>query len=455
MNSLRGTFWIDPDVRKTGTFSVQEDGTFLLELEGYVFYPEQIIRKTTTYADLSNDPAKLAADYWPRDVLGMLETGEPISLMGALMQRPYGPFAYQRFEVPSFVRGAHLHGRNDVIEGIRWRWRIPPPAVAWAKNPAAHVDGEVAGELLPWCDDHDAGLQLLLENPHPLDATLTRTREYSSQLIGLSCFGAPPRATLTEVRVNKEWYEYETPEEDPQLQPLTGLMPLGELTLAVFAAWLPKAERVHPFPFMLNSLTGILQLDALILGTLLEGLHRSLQSKKERPLAGISNNAVERAADVGRKAALADLERQGCLNLEVADKLLKESLAHINEPNYHDRVMALLKPVHKLIPSLFGPDLSDWVERTKTIRNAQSHQFRLTFDEDKIRQYYVFMASCRWAATLRILLEVLSETQIEEALKRSRTFHSALAHIDREGLWPGFSALQAFRFAEKERVQPD
>ncbi|TKV26368.1 hypothetical protein FDK12_13360 [Arthrobacter sp. NamB2] len=114
MNSLDGTFWVDPETKVPGTFALDEDGTFLLELQGYVFWPEQLDRSNPNYIAQSGDPAKIVADFWPRDILGVLASGEPISLLGALMEQPplNGSISQQRFKVPSFIRGAHLQGRG-------------------------------------------------------------------------------------------------------------------------------------------------------------------------------------------------------------------------------------------------------------------------------------------------------------------------------------------------------
>ncbi|WP_394253070.1 HEPN domain-containing protein [Arthrobacter pityocampae] len=452
MSNFDGNFWIDPENKKRGSLVMDQDGTFLLEVEGYLFWPEQLEDKGDFW-DQNVRPENVVADRWPRTVLGLLDTGEPISLLGAIMQHLHGDIRFQRFALPSLVRGAHLHGRDDAVGGIRWRWRIPPQVAGWTHDSASRVEGDLAGVLSPWCDDRDAGLQLLLDQPSPLDATLTRSREYSSQLVALACFNAPPAAMVTEIRVNDEWREYEVPEQDPAPQVETRLIPLKSLTVPAFADWLPKADLIHPFPFMANSLTNILQLDAMILGTLLEGLHRRLYLK-QRPLTGISNNKVLAAADTARKVFVDQLKEQGCQNPDVANKLANEALSHINEPNYHDRVMALVEPVQELVPSLFGPELSEWVDRTKAIRNAQSHQTLQIFDEEKIQEYYVFMQSCRWAVTLRMLLIVLPKEQVLSALRKSRSFHFALANIDQENLWPSFSALQSFRTTAADNGVP-
>lgn len=387
---------------------------------------------------------KLFEDFWPRDIMGVLASGEPISLLGALMKQPYISIVQQRFRVPSFIRGVHVQGRGAPVEGLRWRWNVLPKRTGWASGPAAQVIGPMSGHLSSWSDDQSAGLQIILDQVHPLETVLTQTREYSHQLIALSCVRDAPRATLTEVRVDSAWYEYETVEDPPPPLPPSNLVPLAELTVEVFSDWLPIARTIDPFPFIVNSLTQTLQLDTLLLGTLVEGLHRRLH-ENERPLAGVSRNGVKRVVAAAREAALYALEREGYADLEAADKLLRETLNHLDQPSFHDRAQVLLEPVLEIVPSLFGPNFKEWITETKRIRNSQSHQLPVDFNEQAIQQYYVVMESCKWAITLRILLQVLQKDQVLRALTRSTTFEFALANIDREHLWADYSALDTFR----------
>lgn len=444
MNSLDGKFWVDPEVTVPGTFTLDVDGTFLLELQGYVFWPEQLDRTNPNNIAQSDDPAKIVADFWPRDIMGILASDEPISLLGALMEQPSGSIAQQRFKVPSFVRGAHIQGRGSPVEGLRWRWNVLPGRAGWAASPSAQVTGLMAGELSSWSDDQTAGLQINLDEVRPFETVLTQTREYSNQLIALSCVRDSPRAVLTEVRVDGAWYEYETPEDPPPPLPSSNLVPLENLTVEVFSNWLPVARTIDPFPFIVNNLTKTLQLDTLMLGTLLEGLHRRLHDK-DRPLIGVSRNGVKKMVTAAREAALSALEAEGYTDKETADKLLRDTLSHVNQPSYQARAEVLLKPVLDIAPSLFGPDLADWVRLTKQIRNDQSHQLFVDFDERAIEQYYVIMQSCKWAVTLRILLQIFPSDLVQHALTRSNAFEFALANIDREHFWTDYLTLNPFR----------
>ena len=131
--------------------------------------------------------------------------------------------------------------------------------------------------------------------------------------------------------------------------------------------------------------------------------------------------------------------------------MFSEVTRHLNQVTYQDRVMELLLPVCEIVPSLFGPDLSKWVEMVKKNRNNESHQLVKEFDEPAFSIYYVVVESCRWAMVLRILLELCPEYDFKSILACADRFSYALANIDREELWPEFSALTSFRKQIKER----
>jgi hypothetical protein len=83
----------------------------------------------------------------------------------------------------------------------------------------------------------------------------------------------------------------------------------------------------------------------------------------------------------------------------------------------------------------------------KSIRNDQSHQLLDRFYEEEVTQYHIASISGRWVLALRILMEFADPARLARALRESETFAFALANIDAEHYWTGFSCLQTFRDA--------
>jgi hypothetical protein len=58
--------------------------------------------------------------------------------------------------------------------------------------------------------------------------------------------------------------------------------------------------------------------------------------------------------------------------------------------------------------------------------------------------YHIASISDRWVLVLRILLEFVDPDRLGRALRKSQTFAFALANMDVEDHWPGFSCLKTF-----------
>lgn len=445
MNKMRGRFGLDLEHLVPGSLRIEEDKSFVLELDGFIFKPEQMDFSEPGAVSYSAHPGKIVADFMPRDILGVLDDDEPVSLMGALMDNPSLVFtsAGQSFHGNHSLFGAHLLNQHAPVDGLRWTWSTRGERVLRAITGEAPVEGNQPGTLEPWVFDGTDGLQFKGQSPFPLQILLNEVQNSCSQLLGLWYAQKVPKVSGIEVLVGDRWCTFHMRGQHAPSLARTELMPLELLSVATFARWISLASRIFPFPFILNAPTNVLQLDAQVLGTVVEGLHYRLEGKGSR-FPGLSRRAVERAADEARRAGVQALMDEGYSDATEAGRILGETLGHLNDMPYQDRALDLVRPVHMLAPSLFGPDLQGWVQMVKTVRNHQSHQAEVRFDEPLINCYYVMVTSCRWALHLRILIELLPGHDFWPILARSGKFKLALANIDRENLWPGFSALGEF-----------
>jgi len=74
---------------------------------------------------------------------------------------------------------------------------------------------------------------------------------------------------------------------------------------------------------------------------------------------------------------------------------------------------------------------------------------RTETNDEEITQYHIASISGRWVLVLRILLEFADPTRLGLALGESQIFAFALANMDVEDYWPGFSCLQTFRASQE------
>lgn len=446
MNDLRGSFGLDLDHLVPGVLRLEEDDSFVLDLDRFIFEPEQINRSVPGAISFSSHPRKLVADFEPRDIVGVLEDDAHVSLLGALMGDPSFAFVgvKQSFRGDTALFGAHLPSKHAEVSGIRWTWSGTDGRFLGRTAQDADVEGALAGRLRLWAHETGNGLQFEAMSPLPLQVLLNDVQNTCSQLPGLWYAQNPPEVSHIEILIQDRWCSFHLRKRDAPPLRRTQLLPSEHLTIDTFARWISLAYKIFPFPFIVNAPTNNLQLDAQVLGTVVEGLHNRVKGEGVR-ITDFPPAAVKSAAGVARDAgvrALVDVENYP--NEEEARRIFNETLGHLNKMTYQARALELLKPVHELVPSLFGPDFTGWVQMLKKIRNAQSHQAVGRFDESLIANYYVAVTSCRWALHLRILMELLPGYDLKPFLTRSSTFKLALANIDRERVWQDFSALENF-----------
>lgn len=446
MREFRGYFGIDLDHMVPGVLALKDDGSFTLEVDRPIVETERVIAPDAGVARRSGDMARTTADLVPYNLVGALEDGQPVTLFGALLDQASFllPSIRQLFQGSMSLLGALLRDDHDDVAGIRWTWHVPAGAGLQLDRTAELVAGPVPGLLEGWIHDDGTGLQFLAARTESLRTLRHQAQHNCAQLLGLWTAQQVPGVALTEVLVGSRWCVLHVQGGDSRPLASSAFMPAQDLSVAMFAAWIPLAHIVEPFPVLLNSLTDILQLDALVLAPALEGLHRRLYVDRVR-FEDMSGRSVERAARQARRTGVEILLSEGYRDEDKAHAVFRETLRHLNQMTYEDRAAELLEPVRRLVPSLFGPDLRSWIAMMKKIRDHQSHYLDIEFDAPPTALHAVATRSCRWALVLRILLELSPGYDFRSNLVRAHSFALALATIDREELWPGFSALSEFR----------
>ncbi|MBP2266397.1 hypothetical protein J3A64_001861 [Pseudarthrobacter sp. PvP004] len=442
---ITGTFWVENGPGVAGTLTMGESD-YSLELEGFCFQPQSIEIKPGYYS-ISGDPGAVAADFAPRTVMGELGDGTKVTLLGAHMDTPdqlFGPLK-QKFTGTISVVGAHIKDQEHKISGIRWTWNISPGQAGWLTEDPVHVtDGPLSGTLSPRIQAQSPGLGLQLSTLTELRVARNGAAAAMTQLLVLWT-GKTLDVSSMEIQLEDgRWLTCSPPEKEGGRFTRSSLLPLNELTLQALARWATVAFKLDPLPYIASASAGVLQIDAQAVASALEGLHRRLHGDN-RPLAPLSKAVVKKATRAARDAGVAVLVESGFEDAGLAGKLFTESLNHIDQPSYHQRLTEMAAPVVAMAPGLCGPDLTAWVKAMKDIRNDQSHQMLDHFHEDDVAVYHIASISARWVLRLRILMEFVEPSRLATALKESQSFAFALANMDVENYWEGYSCLQAFR----------
>ncbi|MDD7833937.1 HEPN domain-containing protein [Paenarthrobacter sp. AB444] len=442
---MSGQFWVGGGPRVAGVLKI-DGSTYSLELEEFCFRPRSLDIQPGYYS-ISGDPGAIAEDFAPRTVMGELDEGTSVTLLGAQMDTThplFGPLT-QRFTGSVVVLGTHIDDQEHAISGIRWTWSMPSGLAGWLEDGPVNVtDGPLSGTLRAWACAEMPGLELELSDPVELRVARHGAMAAVTQLLVLWT-GCDVDVSRVEIQLEGGlWYECSAPENEAGRFSRTKLLPMTDLTLTALAKWTILAFTLDPLPYIASAPAGVLQIDAQAVASALEGLHRRLLGDS-RPFAPISKGAVKRATQAAREAGVRVLLENGFVDADLAGKLFSAALNHIDQPSYQQRLTEIAVPVVEIAPGLIGPELSAWVKSMKDIRNDQSHQLLDRFYEEEITQYHIASISGRWVLRLRILTEFVDPSQLSAALRESQSFAFALANMDVEHYWVGYSCLQTFK----------
>ncbi|AOY74420.1 hypothetical protein ARZXY2_4921 (plasmid) [Arthrobacter sp. ZXY-2] len=445
-----GVFWVKDGNEIAGTVEYTEDG-YTLRLTGFCFPPAQVEILGDGAIRYGRAPDKIAADFAARVIFGRLSDESLVTFLDAHMQPgPALPFKdRQVLQGQRRLHGAHISGEDEEADGIRWSWPIPASAVKWTTE--TEVAGPVPGQLAPWTHDQNAGLTFMARTPSPLEMLIQDVQSPAAQLLGLWTQKQAPLPLVTEIfLVGPGWCSYVHKEQEEQkFLRSSALLPLGKLGMEEMASWLVLAAKLDPFPYIANLKPTVVQVDAQVLVTALEGLHRRLHIN-ERPFHEVSVRGVERAMKAARLAGVHALVSEGLTDESVANKVLRDALSYVDQPSYHARIVQLVSPVLEIAPGVCGPELEPWLAIVKKIRNDQSHQLLGTFSAAELGPYFVATTSCKWVLVLRILLEIVSPEDLRGAVRKSQSFMYALANMDEEHVWAEQGALGTFTAVEAD-----
>lgn len=444
MDDLAGIFW-RPHLeheKSSGILTGSSDG-FEIKLDAFIEQPEQVqISRSngTTTTTFSGSADEVVRDFSPRVIWGEVR-GTPVTFFDAMMQIDFrGWEMVQVYGGRRVLWGSHLHNEDVLVEQAKFL--LPVRSPGWMDDPA---ENGAFGVVESWKKGRASGLCIQLDTPIKL-SDMTRTfTEISTVLLQLWT-GRPMKVTNLQIRISGSgWLDWGTQQENEPVPSGRSEFPLHQLRLKHLVRWMELAPTFGPLPYIAARSVGVLQADATVAATALEGLHRRLHGPGQR-FAGVSGKAIKRAVNEASAVGARSLADEGWGNEAVAGETFRGALSHVNELGFRDRLRELAEPITEIAPGLLGPDPDDWTQLVMRVRNAESHQLLATngFGESDISDYYVVAASARSVLRLSLLMQITEPELLKGFLRNSEPFQLLLANIDREGIWPGFSSLDTF-----------
>jgi hypothetical protein len=451
-----GSFWLasTPDRICEGHL-VSEGTKWILQVDGMLFDLESQPKEQQVGAYVMQTfgptPGEDVRDSAPRVIHGRLDDGQKVTFFDAQQTANTRHIfrdraCTQRFEGWRALFGAIVKHINAPALGVRWT--LPIYGCGWLAEGKTRCAG---GVVTPWDHSGLSGLCLYVDQAHPIMSLADYTPPRISTLLTLAC-GKEIEPVRREVLLEDgNWYVFGA-DRPPSQNIRTDFIEVTQLGLETVCKWVDHSSRLGPLPFMVVGRSRAIQQEAQGLSAALEGLHRRLHDN-EQPFAGVTKGGVRRAVAEAVRAGVTQLSKEGWEDDAFAQDRFQKSLNHVGQMTYAERLRALLGPVETFAPGLFGPDLDEWIELMKSVRNVQSHQLgeHDEFDEREISLYFVLTLSARWALRIAMLLPVLSSDVIVKALSRSIRFTYDLANMDNEGVWNGYSCLATYQAAQQAR----
>jgi hypothetical protein len=319
----------------------------------------------------------------PITVQGRLDSGESVTLVKAQnWGGPGPPLGSPRYRAFYAIAGdRHTGGPEELFSSMRFRFGDP----YWL----GHLQG---GESVSVGEDGstlsvegaDDGNWLLYASATPLTLErLEMTVQMSCLTLAELALDQAFAARDTWVRVNDEeaWLIVHGPGANtpPKDLDYRTLLPREELTLERFGNWIPINDTLDGIGRVAGQpLEGFLETRALLVTTLLEGLHRRLprlfqQSKFDRASA----SALDSIKQAARRRAKAKAAERNDPNLdpEQVHAAVMKSVSRFDDVEYIDRAVDVITKVSPARPEIIASlSVADLAEHMKKSRNEMAHQ---------------------------------------------------------------------------------
>lgn len=392
---------------------------------------------------LSGDPRLVAADWAPRTLWGMNE-GRPFTVFSANMRANTVPFTGFKpiYSAQSILWGVQVEGPDSKATAVRLRFNFSP--TGWSDEDPVDTD---SGRLRAWLGERQVdGLEWEPSSPQTIENLMGGFPQVFTTLFHLWT-GKPKSVTGIQVHIEGVgWCDLTRIGDGGSVkQVYSPFLDLNQLTLKIVGKWLSMADQLGPIPFMVFPGNLVLQVDAFVVASALEGLHRRLHPEEKRFEWDVSNSKLDKAKKAARTAGVETLQPT-VESKEAVQRAFREAVGHVEDLTFTERVTRLVNRCADLVPGLLGPSADDWTEDLKEVRNTQSHALPKHdgFGQDQVSLYYVMSRTGRWLLRIRLLLELVDDAHMRTALRQSSDFTMTLADLDLEEYWPDYSAYDAF-----------
>lgn len=320
------------------------------------------------------DPDDIVRDFHPITIHGTTSMGEALTLFGAY---PQGP---QQYRAKHAIFGAHLE-ENQRFAAVRYQIDND---VLWSNIAETTVSGDL-GSLT--CQRDSGGTWFVFVPSEPMSLrdlgrrVLIASRTLARLALQRELVLGPAFVQDAEGSAWLPWHTTATSGERIDRYLGDWLVHPGAISLQHLVNWLGVSATLDGLDAAIadDRLADILELRALVLGTIAEGLHRRLFDEKARfpALTKAQAKGVRRA---GREAIAQALDDLG---VTAFPGDFTDLVAALNRMTARQRLADIKAAVDEVIPGLLE-EFDDWPGLVKDTRDYLAHWLLDDDDDDYV-----------------------------------------------------------------------
>jgi hypothetical protein len=415
---VEGEFWTpeNPGFRVRGEFTAEIGERPAANLVNNLVPDPRVMVHASGFA-VSAEATRSVASFRPIVLHGRLVTGEPLTLLNAQNWGAAGAFApYYRSSVA--VLGGHVAG-DQRYSAVRFRM----DRRYWLAHLSDGESSEVEDDRsVLTVQELDGENWLLYESSTPVTLRQLEVRVLSGCLALLQLALHPDedrtiRETHVRVDSGSPWLAvhgdaFRSDEGEVEHEPL--LKP-DQLTIERYAKWIALHTLLDGLTWVVaRRLKGAVNARVMLLTTILEGFHRSLDNYEKRKFPSVDPVALRRILEAMRAAAVAQALEEGLDQsfLETAEgqhqSIVEKAVTFHTAVSYQDRAQAIVAEVCSVVPEIVE-SISEFPRRLTKVRNDFAHPSwggKSQPLEERVLEWTVVSEATSWLLRCLLLLRV-------------------------------------------------
>jgi hypothetical protein len=359
LSGVGGQFWTaeKPGLRVPGEFTAQLGQQAEAILAGGLspglaqgLDPRPVFELGDMAGAVAAHAADAVARFRPVTLLGQLETGELMTLFDAPNYSGGAGFA-PRYIAPVTVFGAHLSS-DQRYGAVRFRIDHPYWLGHLVDGDSRVVEDDHSSLTVDACAD---GNWLVYVSAAPTTLRQLEVRAVSGclALVELAlCPGKEMVTSETQVRIDADspWLTVHGPGfcGDADYPRLDTLLPREALTLERFAKWIALNDVLDGLAWgVARPVKGVLQVQAQVLSSMVEGLHRRHPEYKQSKFCEEDRDAIGRIRDAVMETARSQADVEG-----LDSEHVMKAFMLLQEVSFQDRAKVVVAEVTSAVPEI-------------------------------------------------------------------------------------------------------